>query len=119
MPMPKFVAAALVVCLTGCGPPPKKPAPVAPTPSPEVPTPSPVPVEPKPIAPVPTSSAMAAAADMTASAAPSKKLDDAIAWAQKTLTADGQENVHAEKVMVSHWERGDLDIQVVSPAPQK
>jgi carboxypeptidase Q len=170
MPMPKFIAAALVVCLTGCGAPPKKPVPTAPTPSPEVPTPSPVPVEPKPIAPVPTSIASPAAADTTASAAPAKmppapkvktpiadayreitgkilaagtsgrtafaklayltdhigsrmagtkKLDDAIAWAQKTLTADGQENVHAEKAMVSHWERGDLSVEVVAPAPQK
>jgi carboxypeptidase Q len=170
MPMPKFVAAALVVCLTGCGGPPKKPSPVAPTPSPEVPTPSPVPVEPKPIAPVPTSIASPAAAEMSAAVAPakvppapklktpiadayrevsakilaagttgrtayarlafladhigariagSKKMDDAIAWAQKSFSADGQENVHAEKVMVSHWERGDLSLEVLAPAPQK
>jgi Zn-dependent M28 family amino/carboxypeptidase len=171
MSMSKFVATALAVCLTGCGGPPKKPTPIAPTPAPEVPTPAPEPKQPGPISPVPTSIASPAAADMSATAAArkvspasvpapraktpiadayrdvtakilaagtsgrsafgrlayltdhigariagSKKLDEAIAWAQKSFAADGQENVHAEKAMVSHWERGELDLQMLTPA---
>jgi carboxypeptidase Q len=49
----------------------------------------------------------------------SKRLDQAIEWAQKAMLADGHENVHAEKVMVGHWERGDLSLEVLTPAPQK
>jgi Zn-dependent M28 family amino/carboxypeptidase len=49
----------------------------------------------------------------------SKPLDQAVAWAQKTMTLEGHENVRAEKVMVGYWERGELSLDVVSPAPQK
>jgi carboxypeptidase Q len=49
----------------------------------------------------------------------SKKLDQAIAWAQKTLADEGHENVHTEKVMVGHWERGEIALEVLAPAPQK
>ena len=36
----------------------------------------------------------------------SPQLDRAIAWAQARLRAAGLVNVHAEPVMVPHWERG-------------
>ncbi len=49
----------------------------------------------------------------------SKRLEQAVAWAQKAFTADGQENVHAEKVMVTYWQRGDFSLEVLAPAPQK
>jgi len=49
----------------------------------------------------------------------SKRLDHAIEWAQKTMMAEGHENVHAEKVMVGHWERGEISLEVLSPAPQR
>ncbi len=45
----------------------------------------------------------------------SKQLDDAIAWAQQAMKDDGHENVHAEKVMVSQWLRGELALTVESP----
>ena len=38
----------------------------------------------------------------------SKELEEAIKWAQKSLKADGQENVRADKVMVYKWTRGGL-----------
>ncbi len=46
----------------------------------------------------------------------SPELDLAIAWAQKTLAADGHENVHVEKVMVPHWVRGDEHGEIVAPS---
>ena len=49
----------------------------------------------------------------------SENLNRAIGWAVETMKKDGLENVHAEKVMVSHWERGDLSVEVLAPAPQK
>src|SRR6266581_8142571 len=42
-------------------------------------------------------------------------LDEAIAWAQREMTADGHENVHAEKVMVPHWVRGEERGDIISP----
>src|SRR5262249_1861525 len=45
----------------------------------------------------------------------SKALEDAIAWAQEAMVADGHENVHAEKVMVPHWVRGEESAEIVSP----
>jgi carboxypeptidase Q len=48
----------------------------------------------------------------------SRALAQAVAWAQKTLAAEGHEQVHSEKVMVSYWQRGDLSLQVLAPAPQ-
>ena len=44
----------------------------------------------------------------------SPQLDQAIAWAVKTLTADGHP-VHTEKVMVPHWDRGFEAAQIVAP----
>lgn len=43
------------------------------------------------------------------------ELDRAIAWAVDTLKADGQENVHTEKVMVPHWVRGAESLDLVLP----
>jgi Zn-dependent M28 family amino/carboxypeptidase len=49
----------------------------------------------------------------------SKRFDQAVAWAQKAMSSEGHENVHAEKVMVGYWERGEFALEIVSPAPQK
>jgi len=45
----------------------------------------------------------------------SKSLEDAVAWAQEAMKADGHENVHAEKVMVPHWVRGEESADIVAP----
>jgi hypothetical protein len=37
----------------------------------------------------------------------------AVAWAQRTLAANGFANVHAEKVKVGHWERGVESASIV------
>jgi carboxypeptidase Q len=44
-----------------------------------------------------------------------KALDQAIAWATKSLTADGEDDVHTEKVMVPHWVRGAESAKIVAP----
>src|SRR5512141_1881177 len=36
----------------------------------------------------------------------SDRLDKAIAWAVKTMKADGLSNVHTERVLVPYWKRG-------------
>jgi len=41
-------------------------------------------------------------------------LDKAIAWAAETMKNDGLE-VHTEKVMVPHWQRGTEDAELVTP----
>ena len=41
----------------------------------------------------------------------------AVAWAEAALTAQGFSNVHAESVIVPHWERGEESGEIVSPAP--
>ena len=41
-------------------------------------------------------------------------LDKAIAWAAQTMKADGLE-VHTEKVMVPHWQRGAEDADITGP----
>lgn len=46
----------------------------------------------------------------------SPSLDRAVAWAAETMKADGHENVHTEKVMVPHWERGIGRGAIVAPA---
>ncbi|MBV1861928.1 MAG: M20/M25/M40 family metallo-hydrolase, partial [Nannocystaceae bacterium] len=45
----------------------------------------------------------------------SQALEDSIAWTLKTMTADGHENVHKEKVMVPHWVRGKESLRIASP----
>ena len=45
----------------------------------------------------------------------SASLDRAIEWAQATMKADGQENVRAEKVMVTKWVRGKESCELVEP----
>ncbi len=49
----------------------------------------------------------------------SKELDKAIAWAQKSMKADGHENVRAEKVMVRKWVRGKESCELLEPRPLK
>ncbi len=39
----------------------------------------------------------------------------AVAWGERTLRADGQENVHVEPVLVPHWVRGKEDLEVLAP----
>lgn len=41
----------------------------------------------------------------------------AVAWAQRTMHGLGLSNVRAEKVHVTHWERGDGHAAIVSPVP--
>ncbi len=45
----------------------------------------------------------------------SQSLEQAIRWAQQSMKADGQENVHAEKVMVRKWVRGVENCRMTSP----
>lgn len=42
-------------------------------------------------------------------------LEKAVAWALETFKNDGQENVHAEKVMVPHWVRGNESAVMIEP----
>jgi len=42
----------------------------------------------------------------------------AVAWAVRTLQELGFSNVHTEKVMVPHWERGAEAGEIVAPYPQ-
>lgn len=42
----------------------------------------------------------------------------AVAWALTKLRELGFENVHAESVEVPHWERGELDAEILEPFPQ-
>ncbi len=45
----------------------------------------------------------------------SPALDRAVEWADKSLKADGHDNVRREKVMVPHWDRGAESAEIVSP----
>jgi carboxypeptidase Q len=45
----------------------------------------------------------------------SPQLEQAVAWAERTLRADGQENVRLEPVTLPHWVRGDESLEVLSP----
>lgn len=45
----------------------------------------------------------------------SKQLDQAIAWAVKTMKADGLQNVHTEKILVPYWKRGPEKAWTVAP----
>jgi Zn-dependent M28 family amino/carboxypeptidase len=49
----------------------------------------------------------------------SKQLEQAVSWAEKTMTAEGHEAVRAEKAMVGYWERGAFSLEIVTPASQK
>ncbi|HWP94485.1 MAG TPA: M20/M25/M40 family metallo-hydrolase [Gammaproteobacteria bacterium] len=42
----------------------------------------------------------------------------AVAWALQTLQELGFRNVRAEPVTVPHWERGELEVAIVTPWPQ-
>jgi carboxypeptidase Q len=45
----------------------------------------------------------------------SPELDKAIAWAAQTMKDDGLDNVHTEKVMVPHWQRGAEAGAIITP----
>ena len=45
----------------------------------------------------------------------SENLNRAIEWAAETMTRDGLENVHTERVMVPHWVRGRESAEIVGP----
>ncbi|MEP6920333.1 MAG: M28 family metallopeptidase [bacterium] len=45
----------------------------------------------------------------------SPNLEHAIQWALTEMRADGLDNVHAEKVMVPHWVRGEESLEITSP----
>lgn len=45
----------------------------------------------------------------------SERLNQAIAWAMKTMKADGLQNVHTEKILVPYWKRGAEKAWTTSP----
>lgn len=45
----------------------------------------------------------------------SDNLNRAIAWAVETMTKDGLENVHTERVMVPKWVRGAESLEITNP----
>ena len=45
----------------------------------------------------------------------SDNLNRAIAWAQEAMKKDGLENVHAERVMVPKWVRGNESLEIINP----
>jgi carboxypeptidase Q len=49
----------------------------------------------------------------------SPQLDLAIEWAQRTMRADGQENVRADEVKVRKWVRGAESCDLISPRAEK
>ena len=49
----------------------------------------------------------------------SAQLDQAIRWALDTMKKDGQENVHAEEVMVPHWVRGAESVVLILPRVER
>lgn len=49
----------------------------------------------------------------------SESLNQAIEWAQRSMKADGQENVRAEPVEVRKWVRGNESCELVSPRQYK
>ena len=42
----------------------------------------------------------------------------AVKWAVEKLKSLGFDNVHTDKVVVPHWDRGSLDVRVTAPYPQ-
>jgi hypothetical protein len=135
-----FVASACGATTPAPSPAPT-PTPIAEAPPPEAPPPeAPPPETPPPAPPTPIADAHRAAADKILAAAladegawaklthlcdrigarlsGSPQLVAAGKWAVETMTADGHENVHTEKVMVPHWVRGDASAEIVSPVRQ-
>jgi len=49
----------------------------------------------------------------------SKNLERAIDWAIAEMKRDELDNVHAEKVMVPHWVRGEESLEMLSPVATK
>ena len=56
--------------------------------------------------------------DIGARLSGSAALEEAVAWAVKTMEADGQENVRTERVMVPKWVRGDESLVMLEPRPK-
>jgi len=52
--------------------------------------------------------------DVGARAAGSPSYDEAVAWAEKRLVAEGFTGVHRESVRVTHWERGPASAAIIS-----
>jgi carboxypeptidase Q len=138
-----FVAPLLALAIAGCrkaaDPALPPPAVVAAGPAQTVSAPSPSPAPP-PAAPTPIADAFREVASQILTAgldstgafdklayltdrignriAGSKRLEQAVAWSARSMTGEGHENVHAEKVMVAYWERGEFSLEMLSPAPQ-
>lgn len=49
----------------------------------------------------------------------SQSLERAIEWAIAEMKRDGLDNVHAERVMVPHWVRGEESLEMLTPVPRK
>ena len=49
----------------------------------------------------------------------SASLERGIEWAVAEMKRDGLDNVHAEKVMVPHWVRGEESLEMLAPVPRK
>ena len=49
----------------------------------------------------------------------SESLERAIVWAVAEMKRDGLDNVHAEKVMVPHWVRGEESLELLEPASRR
>ncbi len=45
----------------------------------------------------------------------SPELERAVAWGERAFRADGQDNVHAEPVLVPHWVRGSERLEMLAP----
>jgi len=48
----------------------------------------------------------------------SENLNRAIRWAVETMTKDGLENVHTERVMIPRWIRGNESLELIDPPQQ-
>jgi carboxypeptidase Q len=140
MPSPKLLI-ALAVALTACSGEgstflaTEAPRPSAPPPEP-APTPAPPPAPPPAPTPPPEEGAVKALREAVLSSSrafdlvrslsgeagprlsgsPGNKV--AVAWAERTLAAEGLTKVHAEKVKVPHWERGEERGEILAPVAQ-
>ena len=47
----------------------------------------------------------------------SENLETAVLWSIEEMKRDGLDNVHAEKVMVPHWVRGEASGRILGPTP--
>jgi carboxypeptidase Q len=49
----------------------------------------------------------------------SKALERAVAWARKTMEAEGHDDVRTQKVMVPHWVRGAESARILAPVERE